>query len=427
MENDSIKLTNRERGLVRKAITRHLDWTNYRHRHGIGAANLTSAKCLIVCNIFGIDVKTVLLADADPERMPVLTAGELAKIEAAQKSNDAADAIAKEHAAKRAADFEAGVKDAEAKVQSLTADAVQPSTTDDALAALRVALGGSVDADKVRAIVEAAVAPIRDAVANATPALLVIDKERDTKREIDGLRHYMLEDLIVALNARDNQGARLNVWLSGPAGSGKTYGVHQAATALGLDFAFHGAMTMSHELTGFVDGHGKYHETQFAKIYRHGGVILLDECDAGSNEALLAINAPLANGSASLPNGEMLQKHPDCRIVAAANTFGSGATAEYIGRTKIDQAFLDRFHPKLNWDYDEKLERAMSGNLDWTKQVQRARKLARAAGMKVCITPRASLAGAALIAAGMDQDKVAGMTYLAGLTKDQASQLEGAV
>jgi hypothetical protein len=79
---------------------------------------------------------------------------------------------------------------------------------------------------------------------------------------------------------------------------------------------------------------------------------------------------------------------------------------------------------RLKWEYDEKLETAMTGNKAWSERVQRARRKAKEAGLKVMITPRASLAGAALIAEGFTMQEAAEMTYLADLNEAQRKQLE---
>ena len=126
----------------------------------------------------------------------------------------------------------------------------------------------------------------------------------------------------------------------------------------------------------------------------------------------------------SLPTGEVVRAHADFRCIGAANTYGSGATHDYVGRTRIDAAFLQRFGAAIQWDYDEKLETAMSGNPEWSKRVQRVRKRAVKAGLKILVTPRASIAGARLIAAGMSEDEAAKLTYLRGLTPDQVMILE---
>lgn len=259
---------------------------------------------------------------------------------------------------------------------------------------------------------------IDEKLATERPPLRIEVTQAGKVSAIDGLTHYALPTLIKCL------GAGLHVWLAGPSGSGKTHGAEQAAQALGLTFRLQGAMTMAHELTGFVDAGGKYHETPFVTSFRSGGLILLDELDAGSNEALLALNAALANGLMCLPSGEIIRAHKDFKCVGAANTFGAGATAEYVGRTKIDAAFLQRFGARITWGYDEKLETAMAGNREWAARVQRARKKAATAGLKVLITPRASQAGARMIANGMTPDEAANLTYLADLSPAQRTALE---
>ena len=273
-----------------------------------------------------------------------------------------------------------------------------------------------VDLSQVGELIQQALEPIRQAIADR-PTVRVDVVTQDTTRSVDGLSHHMLPTLIRSL------ATGLHVWLAGPSGSGKTHGAEQAAQALGLTFRLQGAMTMAHELTGFVDAGGKYHETPFVTSFRNGGLILLDELDAGSNEALLALNAALANGVMCLPSGDIVRVHPDFRCIGAANTFGQGATADYVGRTRIDAAFLQRFGVRLTWAYDEALETAMAAMPTWSARVQRARQKAKDAGLKVLITPRASIAGAKLIRAGFSPDEAADMTYLADLSPSQRQQV----
>jgi cobaltochelatase CobS len=120
----------------------------------------------------------------------------------------------------------------------------------------------------------------------------------------------------------------------------------------------------------------------------------------------------------------MFARHPDSLIIATANTWGLGATADYVGRSKLDAAFLSRFPIRIHWDYDEKLEQQICGNVQWAKRVQKARRAAKKAGIKVIICPRISIGGAALINAGMDEDKAAKLTYLANLTPEQRQIIE---
>jgi len=270
----------------------------------------------------------------------------------------------------------------------------------------------AIDFDAVKQLIADALVPVIERI-NQRPSTQLTVTTTTHVHTVDGLHHYLLPKLIRALSAK------VNVWIAGPSQAGKTTAAKAAAKALGLKFHFHGSMTMSHQLEGFVDGAGHYHETQFVQAFRNGGLVLLDEVDRGSNEALLAMNAPLANRIMSLPNGELIEAHPDFICIAAANTWGGGATADYCGAARIDAAFLQRFGARLAWDYDNDLEVAICGNADWAKRVQAARAKARAHGQKVMITPQASISGARLIAAGFTADEAAEMTYLSDMSPDQ--------
>jgi hypothetical protein len=217
--------------------------------------------------------------------------------------------------------------------------------------------------------------------------------------------------------ARDGAGYPLNIWLSGPAGSGKTRAGQDLAKLLGLPFYGMGAQQTSYGVLGYCDGAGTYHGTPFRTAFEHGGVFQADEIDAWDNEAVCAMNSALANDFCQFPDS-VVARHPDFRCIAGANTWGHGSTSEYCGRTKIDGASLTRF-AKLAWEYDTALESALSGNITWAIRVQRARAKAADAGLKVLITPRATLQGAALIAAGFTEDEAAHFTYLADLSADQ--------
>ena len=129
------------------------------------------------------------------------------------------------------------------------------------------------------------------------------------------------------------------ILIHGPTASGKTHSAEQLAEGMGAKFYMHGAMSMAHELTGFVDAAGNYHRTPFRDAFEHGGICLLDEVDSWDGQVTLALNAPLANGQCAFPDG-MVKRHRDCIIIAAGNTTGSGATADFVGRNRLDAAFL---------------------------------------------------------------------------------------
>jgi len=246
----------------------------------------------------------------------------------------------------------------------------------------------------------------------------------DKVRTIKGTKHPKLPILTTAMAARMQNGWHLNVWIFGPTASGKTHSVEQVAEAMGLKFYCHGAMSMTHELMGYRDGNGHYHTTPFREAFEKGGVVLLDECDSWDPSVTLALNGALANGVTAFPD-KMVCRHKDCIIVAAGNTVGAGATVEFVGRNRLDAAFMSRFPVKIEWPRDENVEKAISNNDAWVDRVRAARERAQENGIKHAIDPRHSQAGAALIAAGMTMDQAAELTYLAGLSEMQRRTVEG--
>ena len=121
----------------------------------------------------------------------------------------------------------------------------------------------------------------------------------------------------------------------GPAGSGKTTLAEQASEALGIDFHFSGAVLKKHEVLGYRDANGNVQRTAFRDAFENGGLFLFDEIDASSANALVCVNAALANKWCDFPDGR-IKAHPSFRIIASANTNGDGATREYAGRNQLD-------------------------------------------------------------------------------------------
>lgn len=229
---------------------------------------------------------------------------------------------------------------------------------------------------------------------------------------IDGIQHKQFEQLLKVLAIPG-----INIWMTGMPGTGKTTAAHNAAIALGKPFYTNGSISSEYKLTGFIDAHGKLIRTPFRDAWESGGVYLFDEVDGSVPAAVLAFNAALANGIMAFPDG-MIMRHADCIIIAAANTNGQGATAELVGRMKQDAAFLDRF-VMLPWLLDEALEKAFCANHDWVSYVQAVRRRVAAKGLKVMVTPRASLYGDKLLSAGLDRTAVVQMALKKGMSDEQ--------
>ena len=161
--------------------------------------------------------------------------------------------------------------------------------------------------------------------------------------------------------------ARMNIFIYGPTGCGKSHICEQVAKALGLSFSFVSCTAgMSEGVLGgrlLPTGDGgqfEYTISEFIKAYENGGVFLLDEIDAADPNVLLLINAALANGRVAVPNRPekpYAERHEDFICVAAANTVGTGADRLYSGRNKLDAATLDRFQiGKVNMTYSDEVE-----------------------------------------------------------------------
>lgn len=211
---------------------------------------------------------------------------------------------------------------------------------------------------------------------------------------------------------------RLNVYLCGPAGSGKTTAAKQCAEALKVPFYFTGAIANEYKLTGFIDAQGKIVSTDFRKAYENGGLFLFDEIDASFPQAVLAFNAALANDFMDFPD-KRVQKHENFYCIAAANTIGMGADRQYVGRNQLDAASLDRF-VFLDWQYDENLEQELAGNKTWTYKVQKIRKIVNEKKIRFVVSPRASIKGAQLLAAGFNESEVEEMVLWKGM--DEATK-----
>lgn len=183
-----------------------------------------------------------------------------------------------------------------------------------------------------------------------------------------------------------------------------------------------------------MDAHGNYIPTEFRRRFEQGGVFLIDEIDRGNPGVLTALNQAIENGTCAFPDA-MIPRHPDFITVAAANTYGTGASREYVGALQLDAATLDRF-VMLHWDYDEALETDIaratftaSGGTDstiisrWLLKVRYARQRATALSIRHIVSPRASIVGADLLGSGLPESTVAPLVLWKGLDSDTIARL----
>ncbi|MEL7111402.1 MAG: AAA family ATPase [Pseudomonadota bacterium] len=216
-----------------------------------------------------------------------------------------------------------------------------------------------------------------------------------------------------------------NVALVGPAGSGKTTMASKIAEEMGLDFYFTGAVLSEHKLVGFIDARGKVVRTPFRDAFENGGLFLFDEVDASAPTAVLALNAALSNGKMDFPDA-CVDAHADFKVIAASNTFWTGADRTYVGRNQLDGATLDRFI-MIGIDYDEEMERKLAGNDEWTDFVQKVRAAVKDMEIRHVVSPRAAIMGAKLLEEGMSLSEVKEIVLWKGLPSESVEKIEHAI
>jgi cobaltochelatase CobS len=252
---------------------------------------------------------------------------------------------------------------------------------------------------------------------------------QDRVHKIEGLAHKAFPRLLRAVSARTrhDKGA-LNIWLYGPAGTGKSTAARKLAEAFSLDFHTNGPVGSQWDIRGFTDAQGKVVETAFRKAWINGGVYCWDEGDGSAPAALIEANGALATGFASFPDG-VHQRHPDCIVIINGNLRpGAAPDATYNGRYKQDTAFVNRF-VAIEWGIDEDLERALLGKLDsigeqWLKFVKSLRRKITERGIKgIVVSPRQTQYGLALLDAGAELDEVMDQVVKFMFTDDQWSQI----
>ena len=254
--------------------------------------------------------------------------------------------------------------------------------------------------------------------------LTIVTQLGDKLGEIKGLRHKQTEDLLKCMNIRGRDGHRKNISITGAMGGGKSVAVKQCADAMGIDFRYTGMSEMKSDVLGSVHPISKeYMPSEFVKAYTLGGAYVAEEMDGWSPRATLSFNVPLANGILTTPDGVTHERHPDCIIIACMNTYGRGATTEYVGRNKLDAAFLDRFSPRLDWEYDADLERAIANHDEVVEAVQLCRLNAENNRMKVIISPRSSINCADMVRAGYSLREAFERDFLIGLDRAQVRTL----
>lgn len=302
-----------------------------------------------------------------------------------------------------------------------------PSTSGDigpALDVLRKLLGNGIDTNELESMVERAVTKLV-----ARPVVVQLGETRTVEFK-DRLVHQCFPELLRKVQAG------VHIMLTGGPGVGKTTVCEHVAEALALQFL---VVTMKplpqdHELLGFVSPvTGQVVTGDVRELYENGGLLVLDELDTAHPGTPPTLNMLLAQDYFDFPrNGggkERVRKHKDFRVIATGNTYGGGGSLEFSGTTRMNTATLDRF-TFFHVPIDEKLEEEVCRSIDPTfgpmvvATVRKARANVQASGLKVFVTPRASIDATKMMVAGDSlRQALNGRLFGRGLPMDQEAKL----
>lgn len=258
--------------------------------------------------------------------------------------------------------------------------------------------GDELDEEEVRRIVNQ---QIDERIGDGLPEKRFIVTPVETIPLDDELYHSAYPGIYRKLKAKRN------VWGVGPAGSGKSNMGKQLAKALGLPFYFTGKIDSESKLMGFIDGGGVFRSKPFFKAFTEGGLFMFDEFDASDPRAVTAFNTALSNRMCDFPTG-CFEQHPDFRVIAFSNTWGNGATRDYVGRNQMSGEAKDRF-VFVPIDYDKKLELAVAkqyeGGAEVARRVHKIRKAIAKLKLRHIVSIRGIVDTAVLLLAGDTEEQ----------------------
>jgi nitric oxide reductase NorQ protein len=158
--------------------------------------------------------------------------------------------------------------------------------------------------------------------------------------------------------------AGVNIFGTGPAGTGKTEFAKQIAAHFGRPFVrisfdkgTEAGVLVGMTVPDSASGGTRWQDGQLTRaIRRPGTIILLDELSAASAGALMVLQ-PLLDGERAIQiqeSGERIAVAPGVVFFAADNTGGFGdVTGQYEGTGMLNRATLDRFGLFVGFDYLE--------------------------------------------------------------------------
>jgi MoxR-like ATPase len=147
------------------------------------------------------------------------------------------------------------------------------------------------------------------------------------------------------------------IYITGLSGNGKTFMIEQVCAALKRELIRVNITKRTDEsdLIGsyeLVDGNTIRREGPVITAMRRGAVLLLDECDLGTEDILCL--QPILEGKPYFDKktGEVVHPAAGFNVIATANTKGKGSDdGRFIGTNVLNDAFLERFAITVEQEY----------------------------------------------------------------------------
>lgn len=196
--------------------------------------------------------------------------------------------------------------------------------------------------------------PVAEPIAQAVEQVVALVKPKKLETTVDNLvpvkdTQYVPFGFHKDLRKIIESNIFYPVFITGLSGNGKTTMVEQVCAQVKRECIRVNVSieTDEDDLIGgntLIDGNIVYREGPVLMAMRRGAILLIDECDRGSNK-LMCMQA-IMEGKPYLnkKTGEVIHPAAGFNIIATANTKGQGTEdGRFIAAQIIDEAFLERF------------------------------------------------------------------------------------